>query len=610
MTEQHPHIKHLIDCIDLEIREQEERYKFDGQSGLKQLKSVGAVLHPISIIRKAFGYADYPEISFRLPYLIDTSNFRDNSAIECFVEGEESVKGTLLRMDGQKGEFRLFAPDFPDWIEDKGVGLKLAPDHFTSETMKEAVKNITAKNEIYQLFQKIHGEESFGKINVSNLTIEFDDLNLNLSQQNAVAGVVQNENITIVHGPPGTGKTTTLIESIVQLVKSGKRVLVTASSNTAVDNVAKGLISKELNILRVGNTLKVDDEIFSSTPEGKLQDAKELKEIKKLKIRAEEMRKLSYQYKRSFGKAEREQRNALIKEVRRLRKEIKTVRDYFDEKLFDQANVILGTPIGLKNFLPESSSFDVLVIDEAGQLIEPMAWVVFPYAKSWVLAGDPFQLPPTVLSDAATKKEFNISILEQCFKNCKSIHFLNTQYRMRKAIADFSSRYFYNGELITPQSQNNISNHITFFDTAGTGFDEKAGNDGISLMNEGELSIVSKIVETEKIDTRNLAFISPYNGQVQLAKENLSNKIRISTIDSFQGQEKEIVILSLVRSNTEATIGFLKDYRRMNVALTRAKEYLFVIGDSSTIGQDPFYASFLEYMDEIGAYRSAWELMY
>lgn len=605
----HPHLQHLLDCIDLEIKEQEIRYKFDDQSGLKQLKSIGVALHPISVTRKAFGYADYPEISFRLPFVSDTSNFKDNSAIECFIDGEESVKGVLLRMDGQKGEFRLFAPDFPDWIEEKGVGLKLAPDHFTSETMKVAVNKITAESKIHSLFLKIHGSEKFGAIDTSTINIEFENENLNQSQQKAVIGIVQNENLAIVHGPPGTGKTTTLIESIVQLVKQGKRILVTASSNTAVDNIAKGLLLKELNILRVGNTLKVDDAIFPFTPEGKLQDAKELKEIKKLKIRAEEMRKLSYQYKRSFGKAEREQRNALIKEVRRLRKEIREVRDYFDEKLFDKADVILGTPIGLKNFLPENSIFDVLVIDEAGQMIEPMAWVVFPFAKSWVLAGDPFQLPPTVLSDIATQKGFNVSILEHCFKNCQNIYFLNTQYRMRKAIADFSSRYFYDSELITPESQGNTGNHITFFDTAGTGFDEQSGSDGVSLMNEGELSIVSKIIETENIDTRDLAFISPYNGQVQLAKENLSKKIRISTIDSFQGQEKEIVILSLVRSNPDTTIGFLKDYRRMNVALTRAKEQLFVIGDSSTIGQDPFYALFLEYMDEIGGYRSAWELI-
>ena len=566
-------------------------------------------MHPLSITRKTFGYADYPEISFRLPYLSDTSNFRDNSAIECFIDGEESVKGVLLRMDGQKGEFRLFAPDFPDWLEDKGIGIKLAPDHYTSETMKKAVKNIAAEPEVKKLFEDIHGKESFGGNSDVSITIDFQNKTLNESQQSAVKNIVSNDNLAIVHGPPGTGKTTTLIEAIVQSVKLGKRILVTASSNTAVDNVAKGLLNKEINILRVGNTLKVDDDIFYSTPEGKMQEAKELKEIKKLKIRAEEMRKMSYQYKRSFGKAEREQRNALIKEVKRLRKEIRDIQDYFDEKLFDKAEVILGTPIGLKNALPATSEFDVLFIDEAGQMIEPMAWVVIPFAKTWVLAGDPFQLPPTVLSDEARQKGFNISILERSFKNCKNICFLNTQYRMRKAIADFSSRYFYQNELQTPENQQNVGTHITFFDTAGTGFDEKSGSDGVSLMNEGELDIVNKIIDTEKLDTRNVAFISPYNGQVQLAKEQLSNKIRISTIDSFQGQEKEVVILSLVRSNSEAAIGFLKDYRRMNVALTRAKEQLFVIGDSSTIGQDPFYALFLEYMDEIGGYRSAWELM-
>lgn len=605
----HPHIAHLVQCIDLEIQEQEKRYQFDEQSGLKQLKSIGVILHPISITRKAFGYADYPEISFRLPFLSDTSNFRDNSAIECFIDGEDPVKGILLRMDGQKGEFRLFAPDFPDWIEDKGVGIKLSPDHFTSDSMKKAVLGISAEVSAQHLFNQIHGNELFGNSLALKNNSNFENKNLNESQKAAVNGILENDNLAIVHGPPGTGKTTTLIESIVQLVKQGKRILVTASSNTAVDNVAKGLLNKEINILRVGNTLKVDDDIFASTPEGKMQEAKELKEIKKLKIRAEEMRKMSYQYKRSFGKAEREQRNALIKEVKRLRKEIRDIQSYFDEKLFDKAEVVIGTPIGLKNALSSTSEFDVLFIDEAGQMIEPMAWVVIPFAKAWVFAGDPFQLPPTVLSDEAMRIGFNVSILEQGFKKCASIYFLNTQYRMRKSIADFSSRYFYNGDLQTPENQNDIGSHLTFFDTAGTGYDERAGNDGVSLMNEGELEITNKIIEAEKLDTRNMAFISPYNGQVQLAKEQLSSKVRVSTIDSFQGQEKEVIILSLVRSNPEAIIGFLKDYRRMNVALTRAKERLFVIGDSSTIGQDPFYAQFLEYVEEIGGYRSAWELL-
>ena len=187
--------------------------------------------------------------------------------------------------------------------------------------------------------------------------------------------------------------------------------------------------------------------------------------------------------------------------------------------------------------------------------------------------------------------------------------FLDTQYRMRKSIADFSSNYFYQAKLITPENQLDISQHIIFYDTAGTGFEEQTGQNGTSLMNEGELNIIQKLIECEGLDIKKCAVISPYSGQVQLAKDLLSSDTLVSTIDSFQGQENEIIILSLVRSNSDAVIGFLKDYRRMNVALTRAKEQLFVIGDSATIGQDEFYANFLAYIEEVNGYRSAWELL-
>ena len=609
MNELHPHQSHLISLISLEMKEQENRYTLDPQAGLKQLKADGLALHPISVVRKSFGYADYPEISFKLPFTTDISSFRDNSAIECFIEGEEPIKGILLGMEGQKGEFRLFAPDFPDWIEEKGVGIKLAPDHRTSEIMQDAVKNIQSHKEVETIFNQIHGNEEFGQDLTLQTNVNFKNQSLNNSQQQAVTAMIENESLVILHGPPGTGKTTTLIEGIVQLIQLGKRILVTAPSNTAVDNIAKGLVVQGVKILRVGNSLKVDDVIFPYTPEGKMQEAKEHKEIKKLKIRAEELRRMSYQYKRNFGREEREQRGLLLKEVKSIRKEIRDIRNYFDEKLFEHAEVILGTPIGLSDFLPKNTQFDTLVMDEAGQAIEALAWVVFPYAHSWVLAGDPFQLPPTVLSSNAEKKGLSISILEHSFKRCKNVFFLDTQYRMRKSIADFSSKSFYQSLLQTPEKQNDIAQHITYYDTAGTGFDEQSGTDGHSLMNEGELSVVQKIIENENLTLSSIAFISPYSGQVQLAKENLPQGLLISTIDSFQGQEKEVVIISLVRSNADAVIGFLKDYRRMNVAMTRAKELLFVIGDSSTIGQDLFYAQFLEYIEEVGGYKSAWELM-
>jgi superfamily I DNA and/or RNA helicase len=383
--------------------------------------------------------------------------------------------------------------------------------------------------------------------------------------------------------------------------------LVSAPSNTAVDNIAKGLIAQHAKILRVGNTSKVDESIFAHTPEGKLNNSKQLKEIKQLKIRAEEFRKMALKYKRSFGKAEREQRNLLFKEVKNIRTEIKTLQAYNEEKLYTEADVILGTPVGLYDAKINRLTFHSLVIDEAGQCIEPLAWTIFPLAEKYVLAGDHLQLPPTVLSNEAAKLGLNRSILEVSIATAKNIFLLNTQYRMRESIAGFSGNYFYNGLLLTAPHLTNNSNHIIFIDTAGSGYNEKQGSDGSSLQNEGELQIVQKLLETEELDPALTAFISPYAGQVAAAKELLPVQMRISTIDSFQGQEKEIIILSLVRSNDDGDIGFLKDYRRMNVAITRAKEKLYVIGDSATIGADAFYNSFLTYIENYGTYRTVWE---
>ncbi|MCH2226122.1 MAG: DEAD/DEAH box helicase family protein, partial [Crocinitomicaceae bacterium] len=285
------------------------------------------------------------------------------------------------------------------------------------------------------------------------------------------------------------------------------------------------------------------------------------------------------------------------------------LRNYFNDKLYDNAEVILGTPIGLNNFLSDDKCFDVLVMDEAGQCIEPLAWVIFPYADKWIIAGDPFQLPPTVISDDATRKGFNISILERGFKRCEDVYFLDTQYRMRSSIAGFSSDYFYEGNLKTPSKQQDTGSHVVFYDTAGTGYEEERGADGSSLMNSGELSVIQKLLEGDDENYEELAVISPYAGQVQLLTNELPKLKRISTVDSFQGQESTTVIISLVRSNNDGTIGFLKDYRRMNVAMTRAKERLIVIGDSATVGLDPFFSKFLNYVEEMEGYRSAWELI-
>jgi superfamily I DNA and/or RNA helicase len=609
MPPTHPHIIQLLQCIDLEEKEQVKRYSLDQQHTLKSLKAEGLALHPIVVTRKNFGYADYPEISFRLNFPTETNLFKDGAAIECFITGEEPVKGVLISLEGKVGEFRLFAPDFPDWIEDNGVGIKLAPDQRTTTIMKSVLKELENNKELFQLFQQLHSDtiNDFATPKLQPIALDFKNNRLNDSQQKAVMAITQNEQITIVHGPPGTGKTTTLIEAIVQLVRAGEKVLVGAPSNTAVDNIAKGLIAQGLQVLRVGNTSKVDETIFLHTPEGKLSNSKQQKEIKELKIRAEQFRKMALKYKRSFGKAEREQRNLLFKEVKNIRTEIKKIQAYNEEKLYTEADVILGTPIGLYDSTIKHLTFHTLVMDEAGQCIEPLAWCIFPLAQKYVLAGDHLQLPPTVLSNEAARQGLNQSILERSIRQVSNVFLLNTQYRMREAIAGFSGNYFYEGLLQTAAHLSNTGAHISFIDTAGSGFNEEQGSNGMSLQNEGELRIAQKLIETAVLDPLKTAFISPYAGQVAAAKEVLLKEMRISTIDSFQGQEKEIIILSLVRSNDEGEIGFLKDYRRMNVAITRAKEQLFVIGDSATIGGDAFYNSFLTYIEKSGDYRTVWE---
>jgi superfamily I DNA and/or RNA helicase len=604
-----PFVQTLIDCIDLEEKEQVRRFRLDKEHSLKSLKEDGLALHPINITRKTFGYADYPEISFRLPFPTETNQFKDGAAVECFCAGEEPVKGILISLDGKIGEFRLFAPDFPEWIEDAGVGIKLAPDTRTTGIMKKVLNELENNKLLFKLFSHLHEDtpELSNPARQSSASIQYRNTQLNESQQAAVKAIIGNEQLTIVHGPPGTGKTTTLVEAIIQLSQIGEKVLVSAPSNTAVDHIAKGLILQGVKVLRVGNASKVDETIFSHTPEGRLANSKEQKEIRQLKIRAEEFRRMALKYKRSFGKAEREQRALLLREVKTIRSDIKKLQAYNEEKLFAEAEVIAGTPIGLYDSSLSKFNFQTLVMDEAGQCIEPLAWCIFPLAEKIVLAGDHWQLPPTVLSFEAAKKGLNQSILEVATKSSFPVFLLNTQYRMRESIAGFSSDYFYNSLLQTAIHLQNTGTHISFIDTAGSGYQESQGNDGSSLQNEGELNIVRQLIERESLLTEKTAFISPYSGQVAAAKEILPAGMRISTIDSFQGQEKETIIVSLVRSNEDGDIGFLKDYRRMNVAMTRAKEQLFVIGDSATIGADTFYNAFLSYVEKTGNYHTVWE---
>jgi len=266
-------------------------------------------------------------------------------------------------------------------------------------------------------------------------------------------------------------------------------------------------------------------------------------------------------------------------------------------------------------------------VDEAAQALEPATWIPITKASKIVLTGDPFQLPPTVKSNEAAKKGFNITMIEKCLKHIQQVNLLNIQYRMNEVIMGFSNRQFYNNELMAAPGVKehrldiDMNAPVIFIDTAGCGFDEKVHHAYQSKYNPEEFQVLREhlylIAEAflEK-EPPSIAIISPYREQALHIEEELKEDpnvskldLSINTIDGFQGQEKDLVFISLVRSNTKGEIGFLTDYRRMNVAMTRARKQLIIVGDSATIGNNKFYGEFLDYCEKHGEYRSAWEYM-
>jgi ATP-dependent RNA/DNA helicase IGHMBP2 len=605
------HIDTILSCIHLEEKAQKEQFDALGSTSLKELRHAGLALHPLRIKRRSYGFADYPEFNFSLPYPNDSSNFRDGAQIEVFFPGEEAIKGILLGFDGRSGDVRLLGNDFPDWIED-GAALRLAPDTHTTEVMLRAMEKVRQHPTLNDLFTKIHAESSQEKVRHRTPRPETNWFNtgLNASQKFAVNEILDAPELMIVHGPPGTGKTTTLVEAVQQLVAEGKRVLVCAPGNAAVDHFAKSLLGKVKRMVRIGNNARIDESLFPFTIEGILKDSDQAKEMKKMKIRAEELRKMAHQYKRHFGKDERDQRKLLMNEVREIRSYIRKSREHEERNAIEKAQVILGTPVGIWDAFVPDSSMDVVIIDEAGQCLEPLAWAVLSKADQRILAGDHLQLPPTVLSEEAQKKGFNRSILESACRSIPNIFLLDTQYRMRRSIAGFSSKQFYDDKLITPESLADVAEHFLFFDTAGAGFQEETSEDRPGYANSGEMNLVVQLLEKLDIDCSKAAFISPYSSQIALAKETLPAEVRCSTIDSFQGQEMHTIIISLVRSNEKGQVGFLSDHRRINVAMTRAKERLILIGDSTTLCSDVFFLSLVEYSENNKSYRSCFEVIY
>lgn len=633
---QNDYFKKLQELLDTERKADHESFlKLTENTSAADRRNLGLSWYPIAIRNTEIGRGDYLTLEVERTTHQDLSQqFRFGSAVALFSNHDaknDRIEGTITHLNRNKMKISLRLDELPDWTRAGKLGVDLLFDNNSYDEMHNALKQAISLtdddlgNRLIRILTK--GEKAHFDQNTPRFTSE----KLNISQQEAVNKILAANDLAIVHGPPGTGKTTTLVQAIKALSKQeNQKILVVAPSNTAVDLLTDKLVEEGLNVIRVGNPARVSENLIHATLDYKMAEHPEMKSIKALKKRANEYKNMAHKYKRSFGKAERDQRKALFDEAHKIGREIENSEKYIMDNLFNNAQIITATLVGANHYTVKNLKYKTVVIDEAGQALEPACWIPILKAEKVIFAGDHFQLSPTIKSNEAARNGLDQTLLEKSVSlHPESVVLLNEQYRMNSQIMGYSSKIFYHNKLMANPA---VANHtlfdadkaLMFIDTAGCGFDEKA--DGTSITNPDEAAfllnhLVTLIEQLEQLHISNfpsIAIISPYKQQVYLLKELMlsypaltihANKISINTIDSFQGQERDVVYISLTRSNTDGTIGFLADVRRMNVAMTRARKKLVVIGDGATLSRSVFYNDFMKYSEELDAYHSAWEFL-
>jgi len=630
------YFNHLKYLLRIERDEDLQSYlKVTENTSAAERRALGLSWFPIAIRNTEIGRGDYLTVEIeRTTHQELSHQFRFGSSVVLFSNynaKEDRIEGTITHIGGNRMKISFRVDELPDWSNDGKLGIDLLFDNNSYDEMQNALKQALIRADNDQ-------ENRLIRVLIKGLKPTFDVreneteyAQLNPSQQYAVHKIVSANDLAIVHGPPGTGKTTTLVQAIRALAKKDQsKILVVAPSNTAVDLLTEKLAATGLNVIRVGNPSRVSERLLSSTLDHKMTDHPEMKQIKQWRKQANEYKNMAHKYKRSFGKSEREQRKALFDEAHKIGREVEKAEQYIIEHIFDSAQIITATLIGANHHTVRNLRYKTLVIDEAGQALEPACWVPILKAEKLVLAGDHFQLPPTIKSHQAAQKGLAQTLLEKLVAlHPESVVLLNEQYRMNRHIMEYSSQVFYQNQLsaavkVADQVLFADDKPLLFIDTAGCSFDERL--EGTSTTNPDEAVFLVKhltalVEDIEKIGLDNfptIAVISPYKQQVHLldsyirANEVLlpfQDKISVNTIDSFQGQERDVVYIGLTRSNAEENIGFLSDTRRMNVAMTRARKKLIVIGDGSTLAKSKFYTGFIEYAEKLNAYHSAWEFM-
>lgn len=456
------------------------------------------------------------------------------------------------------------------------------------------------------------------------------DAGLDETQRQAVERAVASPHLALIHGPPGTGKTRTLVEVVRQLVARGERVLATAASNAAVDNLAARLIACGVRVVRMGHPARVDPAVEAHTLDALSEASPDVKVARDWIAEAKrERRKVLGQTFR--GPGSRRERRERLREASQLMREARQYLLRVQQALIDRAQVVCATAAGADAWMLRDMEFDAVALDEATQSPDPISLVALARAPRAILAGDPLQLPPTVLAEADSGVPAPDSLRRTQFERVADAHpdvpaLLRVQYRMHASIMAYPSASMYADQLLCAPE---VADHdlaglgvpdddlrpgvLLFVDTAGKGWEEERAPDDPSTRNPAVAQRV--VAELRRLIGRgvkptDIALITPYHAQVVLYREWLGPEVvaglEVGSVDGFQGREKEAIILDLVRSNDAGELGFLRDVRRMNVALTRARRFLLVVGDSATLGEHAYYSAFLQAVEEAGTYLSAW----
>ena len=492
------------------------------------------------------------------------------------------------------------------------VGVQLYFDETSYRLMFEALKQVIGakNNRLAELRDIFHGTQPASTFSFPPLRFPW----LNATQEEAVNKVLHAKDVAIVHGPPGTGKTTTLVEAVYETLHRENQVLVCAQSNMAVDWISEKLVDRGVSVLRIGNPSRVNDKMLSFTYERRFESHPDYPQLWSIRKAIREL------YARSRKGAERE---AVRQKINSLKDRATELEIRINESLFSEARVIACTLVGSANRLLTGQKFGTLFIDEAAQALEAACWIPIRKADRVILAGDHCQLPPTVKAPEALRAGLGHTLMQTIVKNKPdTVSLLKLQYRMNDEIMRFSSEWFYGGMLqsapeVKYRSILDFDTPIEWINTEGLDCNEEFIGENYGRINksEAELSIeqlkgyITKIGRERFLDERiDVGMISPYKAQVQYLRRLVRNDaffkpyrqaITINTVDGFQGQERDVILISLVRANEEGQIGFLNDLRRMNVAITRARMKLIILGDASTLTRHAFYKKLYTYIESL-----------